>query len=121
MQELFHLRARENLQAAERLFELELFNASANRAYYAAFHAALATLFRYGFTPNIDHKAVQSMFNGELINRRKIVPAHLKQSLQQLQDVRNIADYKNGVSKAKAADQLKKAVTFCSIILKDGQ
>lgn len=31
----------ENLKAAELLFEAGLYNASANRAYYAAFHAAL--------------------------------------------------------------------------------
>ncbi len=119
MKDLFLPRAKENLLAAERLFELDLYNASANRAYYAAFHAALVVLSQNGFTPIIDHKVVQAMFSGELINRRKIYPAHIKQSLQQLQDVRNNADYKGGVGKNKAAEQLKKAQIFCSILIQE--
>jgi hypothetical protein len=59
------------------------------------------------------------MFSGELINRRKVFPSHLKQSLQQLQDVRNNADYKGGVGKAKAAEQLKKSQTFCTILFQE--
>ncbi|MDP2366338.1 MAG: HEPN domain-containing protein [Ignavibacteria bacterium] len=55
MKELFLERAKENLKAAELLFEQELFNASANRAYYAAFHAAIVAIMTAGVQPIIDH------------------------------------------------------------------
>ena len=117
MNDLFLPRAKENLLAAERLFDLDFFNASANRAYYAAFHAALSVLFRNGFTPTTDHKVVQAMFSGELINRRKIVASRFKGYLQELQDARNDADYKNGVSKQLARTQLKKSTEFVHYLL----
>lgn len=119
MNESFLERAKENLDAAQILFERERFNASANRAYYAAFHAALAALFGHGFTPNTDHKVVQAMFSGELINRRKLVHSRFKGYLQELQDIRNDADYKNGVSKSLARTQLKKSTEFVHYLVQE--
>ena len=40
----FFLKAHENLLAAQLLLERGYYQASANRAYYAAFHAAIACL-----------------------------------------------------------------------------
>ena len=63
MKESFKSRAIENLEAAELLFENGKYNASANRAYYAAFHLAIAALFSNSIKPNIDHRSVQSLFS----------------------------------------------------------
>ena len=44
MRDEFLTKAKENIRAAEVLFEHQLYNAAVNRAYYAAFHAAIAAL-----------------------------------------------------------------------------
>jgi uncharacterized protein (UPF0332 family) len=50
----FLTKARENLQAAEQAFSEGLYNASANRAYYAAFQAAIAALA----AENVTHESL---------------------------------------------------------------
>jgi hypothetical protein len=47
MENEFLTKAKENITAAALLFENELYNASANRAYYAAFQAAIAAISEY--------------------------------------------------------------------------
>ncbi len=111
MKSEFLAKARENLKAAEVLFENHLYNASANRAYYAAFHAAIAALADVGITMDqISHEAVQSNFVVELTQRRKIYPSHLRSYLVDLQSVRDDADYKlKAVSQKVAFRQFRKA------------
>ena len=83
-------KANENLEAARLLFDAGLHNASANRAYYAAFHAAIAALSAAGIRmDNIKHANVQAQFSGKLIQRRKVYSSRLKTSLPELQDTRN--------------------------------
>ena len=115
-QELFISRAKENLEAAILLFDNELFNACANRAYYAAFHLAIASILSVGITPTIDHKTVQTLFSENFFNRRKVLPSKFKEYLSDLQIIRNIADYKDGISKARAKIQLNMAKDFFIII-----
>ncbi|MBM2817281.1 MAG: hypothetical protein HW421_4043 [Ignavibacteria bacterium] len=117
MKETFLERAKENIKAAELLFENGLYNASANRAYYAAFHIAIASIFASGIIPNIDHKTVQTLFSDYFFNKRKILPSNYKRYLKDLQDKRNIADYKTGVSKKTAKNQLNDAKEFVELIL----
>ncbi len=121
MKNEFLAKAKENISAAELLFDNELYNASANRAYYAAFHAAMAALAAIGVeTEAISHPAVQSKFHAELIHRRKIYPSRLKSYLRVLQDERNTADYKqDSVSKKVASSQLKKAKDFVETIARE--
>jgi uncharacterized protein (UPF0332 family) len=121
MKNEFLAKAKENISAAELLFDNELYNASANRAYYAAFHAARAALAAIGVeTEAISHPAAQSQFNAELIRRRKIYPSRLKSYLSNLQDERNTADYKrDSVSKKVASRQLKKAKDFVETIVRE--
>ena len=53
----FMKKARNNLNAARLCLDNGFLNASANRAYYAAFHAAVAILTHKGFRKNrIDHE-----------------------------------------------------------------
>ena len=93
MRDSFLKRANENLKAAELLFEAGLFNASANRAYYAAFHISISYLFSKGYKPMIDHRNVLSLFINEFINKKKIFPSNLKKIFHELQYARNYADY----------------------------
>jgi uncharacterized protein (UPF0332 family) len=117
----FIVKAKENLNAAELLFENKLYNASANRSYYAAFHAAITALSKEGFeTERISHEAAQSFFAGELIKRKKKYPSSLKSYLTKLKDVRHNADYKSiQISKKIASRQLSKAQEFVRIVVKE--
>jgi uncharacterized protein (UPF0332 family) len=120
--DVFKLRTRENIQAAEALWNLGFFNASANRAYYAAFHAAMVFLLNNGIPVEPDHRKVQNAFNGEAIARRKLLPSRWKEFLGEMQDVRNNADYKNkGVSKNRSNEQLSRAKEFISTLLPEIQ
>jgi len=116
MKEHFLNRAIENLKAAELLFENDLYNASANRAYYAAFHIAIATIYNIGITPVIDHRSVQSLFNDHHFNRKKVLPSKFKDYLSHLQVIRNTADYKQGIGKKIAKEQLKSATEFIGAV-----
>ncbi len=121
MKNEFLNKANENLIAATLLFENELYNALANRAYYAAFQAAVAALANIGIeTVSHSHKATQAHFAAELIKRRKIYPSHLKSYLRNLIDVRNDADYEQkSVSKKVALRQLKKAKEFVELVTQE--
>ena len=111
----------ENLKAAELLLEDRLYNASVNRAYYAAFHAAIAALSKYGVEfDQINHKAVQSNFPFELIRRRKIFPSRFKSYLMKLQEKRILAFYSRiAISQKVASEQLFKAKEFVACIAKE--
>jgi len=114
----FSAKAQENIEAAEILFENQKYNASASRAYYAAFHAAIAALANAGIPiDRISHESLQAKFNGELIKKRKIYPSRFKSYLLDLQSVRLAADYKSiFVSKKVAARQNKKAREYFEAI-----
>jgi|JI6StandDraft_1071083.scaffolds.fasta_scaffold158781_3 uncharacterized protein (UPF0332 family) len=118
----FFSKALENLRAAEALSELGLFNSAANRAYYAAFQAALAVITVKGLQPHTDHAKVQATFNGEVIRRSKYITASFKRYLLEMQNIRNIADYETiSISKRKAEKQLAMAQEFITIIAKEIQ
>lgn len=104
----FFDKARENLNAAQICFDQGFYNACANRVYYAALHGAIAALTARGIKiEKIDHKLVQSEFNGRLIHRQKLYPAKLKAYLPDMQALRNTADYTTDtVSKAKVSKRL---------------
>jgi len=117
MKESFLERAKENLSAAELLFDNGMFNASANRAYYAAFHAAIAALFTIGIKPQIEHRTIQSLFSDNFFNRRKVFPSEYKKYLLDMQNIRSVADYKVGINKKISKEQLKNAKKFLELIL----
>ena len=119
MKESFLEQAKENLSAAELLFDNGMFNASANRAYYAAFHLAVAALLSINIKPAIEHMTIQSLFSDYFVNRRKILPSSYKKYLSEMQLIRSYADYKNGVFKSQAAKQLKMVNEFFNIIEKE--
>ena len=113
-------KAKENLKAAQLLFDNALYNAMANRAYYAVFHAAIAALAAAGYNLQMRYEAVHSMFNGELIRRRKLYPGDLSSYLKDLQDTRNDADYSmKQISKKVASKILTKTERFVTTIEKE--
>ncbi|MDQ1266236.1 MAG: hypothetical protein QG635_1388 [Bacteroidota bacterium] len=100
-------------------FDSGCYNASANRAYYAAFHAVIFYLLDNNFNAKIDHKTDLSLFINEFINKKKIFSSKYKEYLYDMRSFRNNADYKSGVSKKISAFQLKMSKDFCETILKD--
>lgn len=119
MEKTFLNRSKENLKAASLLFDNNLYNASANRAYYSAFHCAIVFLLNKGYSPVIDHKNVLSLFINEFINRKKRFPSLFKKYFYELQTTRNEAYYKNGINKNKAKKQLNIAFEFFNVIISE--
>jgi len=107
----FLSKAKENLKIAHISFEQECYNACANRAYFAAFQAAIAALADEGVqNRKNDHAWVQSEFNRRLIKNRKVYPDRLKTYLLNMQEVRNHADYSvEKIGKNLAGRQLGRA------------
>ncbi len=121
MKNTFFDKAEENLTAAQVCFDSGLYNACANRAYYAALHAAIAALACQGIKRDkIDHGQVQADFSGELVRRRKIYPAKLKSYLYDMQLVRNKADYScENVSRKRAGKWLSRIKEMIELIEKE--
>lgn len=121
MKNEFFDKAEENLRAAQICFDSGLYNACANRAYYAALHAAVAALAHRGIKRDkIDHGQVQADFSGELINRRKIYPAKMKSYLYDMQLVRNKADYsQDNITQQRAGRWFAKIKELIGLIKKE--
>ncbi|MDM8524798.1 HEPN domain-containing protein [Desulfococcaceae bacterium HSG8] len=117
----FFQKAQENLKAAQILSDQKLYNASANRAYYAAFQIAVSRLVSQGVkNEKNSHSWVQANFNGEFIQKRKIYPGRLISYLPDLLSVRNRADYKSeSLSRKAASRQLTKAEEFVTTVKKE--
>lgn len=120
MKELLLNKAQENLRAAGILFDNNLFNASSNRAYYAAFHAALAIIMAKGLQVKTDHAKVQATFNGEVLRRAKFINVEYRRYLSEMQNIRNYADYNlESISKRTAKLQLTMAEQFLTVIFQE--
>jgi uncharacterized protein (UPF0332 family) len=117
----FMEKARDNLKAAQLCLENGFLNASANRAYYAAFHAAVAILAHKGFRKDrIDHEWAQAQFNAKLIRGKKVFPSKIKSYLPDMQSIRNIADYREiNVGKKAAVKQVAKATEMVGLIAEE--
>ncbi len=106
-------KARESLASARSDAGARRYNSAANRGYYAAFQAAVAALIDADIRPANDdwgHRFVMSQFSGKLIRRRKLLPAMLRSTLQELFDRRLTADYSaENVSAGDARGAVKRA------------
>src|SRR3954453_2279489 len=118
--DIYLTKAHESLAGAESEFANGRYNNCANRCYYACFQAAIASLNRAGVTPggsSWGHAFVQAQFVGELINRRHLYPAELRDTLARALIVREQADYKlAAVSQAQAARIVARARAFVAAI-----
>src|SRR5262245_30435176 len=93
MKFVFLDKAQANLAVAQYCFANGFYEASANRAYCAAFQAAVAALAAQGVrSSKNEHKWVQASFAAELIHRRKIFSSRFKSFLSDMLRLRNLAD-----------------------------
>ena len=107
-------RARECLDGARSELANGRYNNAANRAYYAAYNAAIVALIKAGITrPRWTHDEVQALFAGQLIARRKLYAREMRRVLGDLTAVRWAADYgRSMISRAAAADAVRSAQRF---------
>jgi uncharacterized protein (UPF0332 family) len=106
----FLAKTEENLTSATVDFADGRYNACANRAYYAAFQAAIAAPMRSGIWPQgatgvWGHGFVQAQFAGQLVNRRKLFPPELRDTLPRLEALREKADYEASVVNRREASR----------------
>jgi uncharacterized protein (UPF0332 family) len=119
-------RAKESLDGAVSEYANGRYNNCANRAYYACFQAAVAALMREGITPPAQadrwrHEFVQGRFVGDLINRRKLYPATMRETLYRSMELRHAADYSTErVSAIQASRTATRARTFVNAVLARG-
>ncbi len=109
-------KARESLASAEADVAAGRYNSAANRAYYAAFQAAVAALIHNSIRPKEkgwQHKFVITQFSGKLVRRRKLFRAGLVPTIERLFQVRVIGDYETlDVSQGDAGKCSKNAALF---------
>src|SRR5918912_1590008 len=121
----FWEKALENLDSAASEFSNRRYNASANRAYYAVFQAAIVALMRSGIRPGgskWSHAFVQAQFAGQLISKRKMYPSALRDTLPRLEELRVHADYETiHVSQTQAQRALRRAREFIDAIARGGE
>jgi uncharacterized protein (UPF0332 family) len=116
-------KARESLASAKADLRARRYNSAANRAYYAAFQAAVAALIFYrvrsGDT-DWQHRFVSEEFSGKLIRRRKEFNSFLRSALPELFEVRIKADYRsNDVSKRDATLSVGRANDMVAAVAKN--
>jgi len=107
------------LQVAGRAWETAAFDPCVSRAYFAAFHAAIAALLKLTDyrSRTWKHGEVQAEFVRRLIHRRKIFPSWMALVLPELAELRVDADYRpTHISKAQAEKALRKAEEFIKFI-----
>lgn len=110
---LYLAKAEESLAGAESELVNGRYNNCANRCYYACFQAAIAALITAGIRPDgrqWSHEFVDGQFSGQLVNRRKLYPADLRDVLTSLLELRQIADYRSSyVSQTRVSRALRRA------------
>ncbi len=119
---LYLAKAAESLAGAESEFVNGRYNNCANRCYYACFQAALSALVRSaiypsGFPTQWGHGFVRAQFSGNLIGRRKLFPAELRDTLERTSESRVIADYqKDAISSGQAERLVRRARGFVRLV-----
>ena len=93
-------------------------NNAGNRAYYAVYQAAVAALIHAGVRRSRwYHEDVQALFASELIRRRKLYRAGLRDSIYELYEVRIIADYGGqAASRRRVERAVRDAAAFLSAV-----
>jgi uncharacterized protein (UPF0332 family) len=124
--EVYLRKAEDCLAGAASEYANGRFDNCANRAYYAGFQAAVAALLREGIRPSGQtarwgHDFVQARFVGDLINRRKLYPATIRDVLFRGMELRQTADYRaERVSAIQAFRQVARARAFVDAVTAKG-
>jgi uncharacterized protein (UPF0332 family) len=113
------VKSRESLASANADLEAGRYNSAANRAYYAAFQAAVALLIENGVRPHSgswEHKFVMSQFSGTLVRQRKIIPSQHRGVLERLLESRVRADYRaESISRSDARRLVREASALSGV------
>jgi uncharacterized protein (UPF0332 family) len=123
---LYLAKAEESLGGAESELVNGRYNNCANRCYYACFQAAVAALIRANVLPTSDdgqwsHGFVEGHFAGQLVNRRKLYPAELRDVLTRNLELRQTADYRpTYVSQVQVSRALRRSRLFVDAIRTQG-
>lgn len=126
LSDAFLAKAQESLAGAASEFGNARYNNAANRAYYGAFQAAVAALDLAGVRPaggtnDWGHAFVQARFAGLLVRQRKLYPAELRDTLQQLAALRVVGDYRDTpVSANQAGRALSRARALAAVAARGG-
>jgi uncharacterized protein (UPF0332 family) len=99
-------KARESLASAKADARAKRYNSAANRAYYAAFQAAVAALIHWrvrAAETDWEHRFVAAEFSGRLILRRKVFVREFATTLPRLFQLRIRADYRPVETSSRAA------------------
>ena len=125
--EIYREKAAESLSGAESEFVNGRHNNCANRSYYACFQAAVHALVEAGIRPSGQrprwgHDFVQAQFVGELINRRKLYPSTIRDTLIRNLELRQAGDYRpDQVSQVQASRALRRARELLEALEGGGQ
>ena len=95
--ELYWRKAIESLAGADSEMDNGRYYNAVNRAYYAAFQAAIFALLLGGIRTRDErwaHAYVQSEFAGKLVNRRLVYSPNLRETLSLLLRLRRRANYR---------------------------
>jgi len=120
--EVYLIKAIASLAGAESEFANGRYDNCANRCYFAVFQAAIAALVHAGLVADRigriwDHGFVQAEFIGRLINRQRVYPARLRQTLSQNRELRDRADYTSQlVSEVQARRALQRSRDFVAAV-----
>jgi uncharacterized protein (UPF0332 family) len=113
-------KAQESLASAEADVGAGRYNSAANRAYYAAFQAAVAALLHWGIrgaNTRWEHQFVPAEFATHLIRRRRIFPAEYRAALNELFYLRITGDYESAdVSQSLARSAVGRARSLVGTI-----
>ena len=107
-------KAVESLAGAESELANGRYNNCANRCYYSCFQAAIVALLDAGIRPpggraEWSHAFVQSQFVEQLIDRRKVYPASMRDLLSRTILLRQTADYRaEHVTQVQAARAVRR-------------
>lgn len=118
--DLYLAKALESLTGAESELANGRYNNSANRAYYACYQAAVAALLHEGMQPTGDrwtHEVVPGLFDGVLVNRRKLYGSDLRGALDRHHVLRLRADYGSQlVSEVEMTRMLRRTRGFVAAV-----
>ncbi|MHA1410848.1 MAG: HEPN domain-containing protein [Candidatus Odinarchaeia archaeon] len=105
-------RAEKTLEAANKLFEVGLYEDAITRAYYTAFHAAQGLLYLLGEEAKT-HKGLHTLFGLKVI-KTGLIDERFGRHLSKLASYRESADYNvlTFISKDDAAESIKMAEEF---------
>jgi uncharacterized protein (UPF0332 family) len=116
-------KARESLSGAQSEFANGRYNNASNRAYYAAFQAAIAALLFDSIRAIDEHWAhtfVQSEFAGKLIARRLRYPSSFQDTLSRLETLRLRADSRSDtISETEASRGVRRSREFVDAISRE--